>query len=194
MFCKFVVRASRLPNSMQARRPHHNEMNSRNRADGSRRPPAPVTSPVNQRGGIFTHDRIGSHLMVGLVRLSGLAHACASCRGRGSLILGVTNVAGHSRFKTRFLIRKGMKMSQSQLRQKISTTLATAALTGILAGSASMLAGCQDAGNKAPDAAGVKHACKGQNACKGQGGCKVEGKNACKGQNACKGLGGCSGK
>ena len=81
-------------------------------------------------------------------------------------------------------------MSQSQLRKNISKTLATAALTGLLAGSAGMFSGCQDAGNKAPDAAGVKHACKGQNACKGQGGCKTT-DHACKGQNACKGQGGC---
>ena len=42
-----------------------------------------------------------------------------------------------------------MKMSQSQLRKKISKSLATAALGGILAGSAGMMTGCQqDSGNK----------------------------------------------
>ena len=111
--------------------------------------------------------------MVGLVRLSGLLHACVRRRDREGMNLGSRMRDPAYRFQTRFLIRKGMKMSQSQLRKNVSKTLAAAALTGILAVSAGSLPGCQDAGNKAPDAAGVKHACKGQNACKGQGGCKV---------------------
>ncbi len=82
-------------------------------------------------------------------------------------------------------------------------TIAAAALSGILAGSAAraavvstpsstggshLIAG---AGQKAiaMDDAG-KHDCKGQNACKGQGGCKT-GDNGCKGKNSCKGNGGC---
>jgi hypothetical protein len=75
--------------------------------------------------------------------------------------------------------------------KKLSKTLATAALGGMLVGSAGFVAGCQDkAGAKAATPAGVQHACKGQNACKGQGGCQTAG-HACKGQNACKGQGGC---
>ncbi len=82
-------------------------------------------------------------------------------------------------------------------------TIAAAALSGMLAGSAARAAVLTStatsgssqlvagAGQKAiPMDDAPKHDCKGQNACKGQGGCKT-GDKGCKGQNSCKGNGGC---
>ena len=91
--------------------------------------------------------------------------------------------------------------------------VATAAMTGLIAGSAarsfSAAPVCTDqslARKMSPDSkAGLsaaaddkdkdkaKHDCKGKNDCKGQGGCKT-GDNGCKGKNSCKGKGGCSTK
>ena len=77
---------------------------------------------------------------------------------------------------------------------RITSTLALAAMTGLVAGAGMSLVGCTNengsAGMKAGDKAVAPHDCKGQNACKGQGGCKT-GNNGCKGQNSCKGQGGC---
>jgi hypothetical protein len=80
-------------------------------------------------------------------------------------------------------------------------TLAAAALSGMLAGSAARAATVSSgsssrlastAGQRATnmDTAPAAHDCKGQNACKGQGGCKTSDKG-CKGLNSCKGNGGC---
>jgi hypothetical protein len=87
--------------------------------------------------------------------------------------------------------------------------LAAAAMTGLIAGSASRASaatapatGQRSSINKMSTdtsaKAGVKlaaedkgkHDCKGKNECKGQGGCK-SGDNGCKGKNSCKGHGGC---
>ena len=75
---------------------------------------------------------------------------------------------------------------------RITTTLAAAAMTGLIAGAGvSLVGGCStQAGQNAGDKAAAAHDCKGLNACKGQGGCKT-GNNGCKGQNSCKGQGGC---
>jgi len=75
---------------------------------------------------------------------------------------------------------------------RITTTLAAAAMTGLIAGSTvSMVGGCSNgtAGVNGGDKA-APHDCKGLNACKGQGGCN-NGNNGCKGKNSCKGQGGC---
>ncbi len=91
--------------------------------------------------------------------------------------------------------------------------LAAAAMTGLIAGSASRASastvpysGSQQSSIKKVSTeqsakAGVrlaaddkgKHDCKGKNECKGQGGCK-SGDNGCKGKNSCKGHGGCKTK
>jgi hypothetical protein len=85
-------------------------------------------------------------------------------------------------------------------------TIAAAALTGLLAGSAGRAMAAtapvshqqtsvqEFAGQMATSLADQptsKHACKGMNDCKGQGGCKSS-DNGCKGKNSCKGKGGCS--
>jgi hypothetical protein len=80
--------------------------------------------------------------------------------------------------------------------------MVTAAVSGLLGGSATMFAAPAPSvnGTSAVSAGAVattgaffadKHACKGANACKGQGGCK-SGDNGCKGKNSCKGKGGCA--
>ena len=68
----------------------------------------------------------------------------------------------------------------------------SAAMTGLLAGSAITFVGCSSnkAGMSASDSAMNKHDCKGMNSCKGQGGCN-SGDMGCKGKNTCKGKGGC---
>jgi hypothetical protein len=98
---------------------------------------------------------------------------------------------------------------------KISSSILSAAATGILLGT---LAGCGGstpppetpaAGSEMPatetapadaadadampagDAAEGKACCKGMNECKANGGCKA-GEHSCKGQNECKGTGGCN--
>ena len=87
-------------------------------------------------------------------------------------------------------------------------SIAAAALSGLLMGTAARAAtlpatgtnsdkvvkkAVVDAGQKAiklDDTNKGKHDCKGKNDCKGQGGCKT-GDNGCKGKNTCKGHGGC---
>ena len=78
--------------------------------------------------------------------------------------------------------------------------LATAALAGLMAGTAARLQAATSApsnlhnasaGLLAEDSNKGKHDCKGLNSCKGQGGCKTA-NNSCKGQNSCKGKGGCA--
>ena len=92
---------------------------------------------------------------------------------------------------------------------KSTHLLLAAAMTGLIAGSASRASaatapasGQQSSIKKMTSdtsaKAGVrlaadekgKHDCKGKNECKGQGGCKA-GDNGCKGKNSCKGHGGC---
>jgi len=84
---------------------------------------------------------------------------------------------------------------------RMTRAFAAAAMTGLLAGAGTMLAGCkseaansgagmQATSGSAADAVQAKHDCKGMNSCKGQGGCKT-GDNGCKGMNSCKGKGGC---
>jgi hypothetical protein len=97
---------------------------------------------------------------------------------------------------------------------KSTNLLIAAAMTGLLAGSATrsmastvatpshakagiskLVASGPVAGikakNLADDTTKGKHDCKGKNDCKGQGGCKT-GDNGCKGKNSCKGKGGCA--
>ena len=82
-------------------------------------------------------------------------------------------------------------------------TIAAAALSGMLVGSAARAASVvaagvsgtshqltSNAGQKAIPMDSTAHDCKGKNACKGQGGCKTS-DNGCKGKNSCKGNGGC---
>ena len=83
----------------------------------------------------------------------------------------------------------------TQSTKKMSKALATAAMGGMLIGSAAFVTGCKHNGNNdnagmSTQSTGSQHACKGMNACKGQGSCKTS-EHACKGQNACKGQGGC---
>jgi hypothetical protein len=79
--------------------------------------------------------------------------------------------------------------------------LATAAITGMMAGSAVrahatttnspvQLHSAGTPGLLADDSSAGKHDCKGMNSCKGLGGCKTS-DNGCKGLNSCKGKGGC---
>lgn len=88
------------------------------------------------------------------------------------------------------------------------TLILTAAVTGLLGGTATRLQ-AQLAPHlnthtalSSSSQAGVlahstnfqdttKHSCKGKNDCKGQGGCKSS-DNGCKGKNSCKGKGGCA--
>jgi hypothetical protein len=84
-------------------------------------------------------------------------------------------------------------------------SIAAAALTGLLAGTASRAMAATTStpsrdtqtrkvvqnGQKVVNLDDTdKHSCKGQNSCKGKGGCKT-GDNGCKGKNSCKGKGGC---
>jgi hypothetical protein len=80
--------------------------------------------------------------------------------------------------------------------------LAAAAMTGLVAGAATVNFGCKSDANgsgtsmSSPGTSGdtatmAKHSCKGMNGCKGQGGCNT-GDNGCKGKNSCKGKGGCA--
>ena len=88
------------------------------------------------------------------------------------------------------------------------STLAVAAIAGILAGATataatnttpkagvkvSTFADKTSQSCKGQSGCKAQSSCKGQNACKGQGGCK-SGDNGCKGKNSCKGKGGCGGK
>jgi hypothetical protein len=88
------------------------------------------------------------------------------------------------------------------MNHKKTLTLAAAALSGLLVGSAARAAtntSTTNTGNTVTSIAGqhavgldapTPHDCKGQNACKGQGGCKTSDKG-CKGMNSCSGKGGC---
>ncbi len=79
-------------------------------------------------------------------------------------------------------------------KSKISRMAATAAIAGLIGGSAALITGCdQDKGSSSGTSVKTMsnaHQCKGMNACKGQGGCKT-GDQGCKSQNSCKGKGGC---
>jgi hypothetical protein len=87
------------------------------------------------------------------------------------------------------------------MNHKKTLTIAAAALSGLLVGSAARAATtATSTSNQLTNIAGqhaigldapTPHDCKGQNTCKGTGGCKA-GDNGCKGQNSCKGKGGCS--
>lgn len=98
------------------------------------------------------------------------------------------------------------------MKTSTKSLMLTAAMTGLLSGTAAKLSA-----TPVPAAAGVtakvtgaalqpgktsfskvsfaaegdKHSCKGKNDCKGQGGCKAS-DNGCKGKNSCKGKGGCA--
>ena len=88
------------------------------------------------------------------------------------------------------------------MNHKQTLTIAAAALSGMLAGSAARAAVVptttgvtghnltSTAGQKAIPLDDATHDCKGKNSCKGQGGCKT-GDQGCKGKNSCKGAGGC---
>jgi hypothetical protein len=87
------------------------------------------------------------------------------------------------------------------MKNSLNALLLTAALSGLVAGSAVpahasttgsakvVKAGLRYNGSNAADT--EKHACKGKNSCKGNGGCKT-GDNGCAGKNSCKGKGGCA--
>jgi hypothetical protein len=97
------------------------------------------------------------------------------------------------------------------MKNSIKTMMLTAAVSGLLGGTAARLEASQT--TRAPEGtftvtsgkakAGKasftkvsfdekdKHSCKGKNDCKGEGGCKA-GDNGCKGKNSCKGKGGCA--
>lgn len=97
------------------------------------------------------------------------------------------------------------------MKNSMKTMMLTAAISGLLGGSAASLqatqttptpgrtakvsARTQNTGkvsyNKVSYDDKDKHSCKGKNDCKGQGGCKSS-DNGCKGKNDCKGKGGCA--
>jgi len=100
-------------------------------------------------------------------------------------------------------VRNSIHRSTTPSARKSQQLLATAAMTGLLAGAATLQTGCKNDSTKSDSGSAMtqpgsaattmaaQHSCKGQNACKGQGGCKTDG-HECKGKNACKGQGGCS--
>jgi hypothetical protein len=98
------------------------------------------------------------------------------------------------------------------MKNSMKTMMITAAVSGLLGGTAARLqatpapgstedsakisaiktsAGKVSFAKASPDDQSSKHSCKGKNDCKGQGGCKA-GDNGCKGKNSCKGKGGCA--
>ena len=91
------------------------------------------------------------------------------------------------------------------MKMSVKAMMLSAAITGLLGGTASTLAcldgrlreqtdfvsGSTSLGRPLSRADADKHSCKGKNDCKGQGGCKA-GDNGCKGKNSCKGKGGCA--
>jgi hypothetical protein len=97
------------------------------------------------------------------------------------------------------------------MKNSIKTMMLTAAVSGLLGGSAARLDAAQTTsapqGKVTVTSSKVqtgkasftkvsfddkdKHSCKGKNDCKGQGGCKSS-DNGCKGKNSCKGKGGCA--
>jgi hypothetical protein len=88
------------------------------------------------------------------------------------------------------------------MRAQSTRFLAAAALTGLVAGAATVNMGCKSnsggsssttmssAGTSGDTAMMAKHSCKSMNDCKNQGGCQT-GDNGCKHKNSCKGKGGC---
>lgn len=76
------------------------------------------------------------------------------------------------------------------MNQTARALIISAAMTGLVAGTAITITGCSSSGTSASDNSMSKHDCKGQNSCKGQGGCSA-GDQGCKGKNSCKGKGGC---
>ena len=95
------------------------------------------------------------------------------------------------------------------MKNTMKTLMVTAAVSGLLAGAASVQAATLPSSNNQTktvsmekvgkasfqraslDQDTTKHSCKGKNDCKGQGGCKSS-DNGCKGKNSCKGKGGCA--
>jgi hypothetical protein len=94
------------------------------------------------------------------------------------------------------------------MKNSMKTMMLTAAVSGLLGGTATRLqatpmpdgatkvsASKADVGKvsltKVQDKDTDKHSCKGKNDCKGKGGCKSSA-NGCKGKNDCKGKGGCA--
>ena len=85
---------------------------------------------------------------------------------------------------------------------KVTAILAAAAVTGLLASTASaspagglgekhlLLAQAGTPAKKPKKGNAAGNACSGKNACKGKGGC-FSSANGCKGKNDCKGKGGC---
>jgi hypothetical protein len=98
------------------------------------------------------------------------------------------------------------------MKNSMKTLMVTAAVSGLLGGTAARLQATPAPASKSglsvkastsnPTAGKIsvakasmadadKHSCKGKNDCKGQGGCKSSA-NGCKGKNDCKGKGGCA--
>ena len=98
------------------------------------------------------------------------------------------------------------------MKNSMKTMMLTAAVSGLLGGTAARLQattqttpapeGTAKVSASNPNTGKVsfspvayddkdKHSCKGKNDCKGQGGCKASA-NGCKGKNDCKGKGGCA--
>ncbi len=100
------------------------------------------------------------------------------------------------------------------MRNSMKSLMITAAVSGLLGGTAARLSATEVASHvegqalvntqnvqtakagkvsfrNVQDTQKDKHSCKGKNDCKGQGGCKA-GDNGCKGKNSCKGKGGCA--
>ena len=91
------------------------------------------------------------------------------------------------------------------MKMSVKAMMLSAAITGLLGGTASMLhaspshvasskafASAVNSLGRASFAADKdKHSCKGKNDCKGHGGCKSS-DNGCKSKNSCKGKGGCA--
>jgi hypothetical protein len=91
------------------------------------------------------------------------------------------------------------------MKNPLNAMLLTAALSGLMGGTALAAHAATPGATNSPSAkvvkaglrydgansAVAKHSCKGKNDCKGQGGCKSS-DNGCKGKNSCKGKGGCA--
>jgi hypothetical protein len=105
----------------------------------------------------------------------------------------------------------GLKERIDSMNKSMKTLMLTAAVSGLLGGTAARLQATQttpvpegtvklsakkaNAGKvslrRVSDDDKDKHSCKGKNDCKGKGGCKSS-DNGCKGKNDCKGKGGCA--
>ncbi|HUB30120.1 MAG TPA: hypothetical protein VL967_10495 [Terracidiphilus sp.] len=90
------------------------------------------------------------------------------------------------------------------MKNPLNALLLTAALSGLVGGTAAANAATTGTNSNGPsvksakvglryvqDQKPAKHSCKGKNDCKGQGGCKSS-DNGCKAKNSCKGKGGCA--